>query len=178
MFVWPQPCVTVASTVLQALEEMHTHLAPTAPLSPLARDTTGSNGESAADTANAAVEEGPAGPILISQPMKLRNAQIHLLGRLALLLLRPSARELEGAKRFVAFFLFGTTNPQCLQPLVEKEAGHPDGLAYTAATETQNNGNSPPAAATAAAVAAAAAAAEISALITPRSVKVRNARNA
>eukprot|EP01043_Picozoa_sp_COSAG02_P057264 COSAG02_NODE_6921_length_3286_cov_11.638700_3_plen_169_part_00 len=168
----------MASTVLQALEETHTHLAPTAPLSPLAGDTTGSGGESATDADETTVDEGPAGPVLISQPMKLRNAQIHLLGRLALLLLRPSARELEDAKRFVAFFLFGTTNPQCLQPLVEQEAEHSNALAYTAATETQNKGNTPPAAAAAAAVAAAAAAAEISALITPRSVKVRSARNA
>jgi hypothetical protein len=157
----------VGSTVLQSLEETHTYLSPAALCSPIPRDTIGDDGESTADAGDAVVDEGSPGLLLISQPLALRNAQIHLLRRLALLILRPSAQELEDAKRFVAFFLFGSTNPQCLQPLVEHEVEHPDGLVYTAATGAQNSGNSP----AAAAAAAAAVAAEISALITPRSAR-------
>lgn len=169
--------LTVASTVLQALEETHAYLSPTAPLTPIAKDI---DGVSTTDAGNVALDEARSGPLLISQPRKLRNAQLHLLNRLALLILRPSKEELEDAKRFVAFFLFGTTYPQCLQPLVEQEEEHPDGLVYTADNSTNGNGNSssPTATAAVAAAAAAAAAAEITALITPRSAKARNARNA
>lgn len=42
---------------------------------------------------------------------RLRLAQLHLLERLALLLLRPTDQELSNAQRFVAFFLFGTRFP-------------------------------------------------------------------
>lgn len=175
LLLWLQSAVAVASTVLQALEETHTYSSSTAPLSPSAGDATGSDGESTTVADDETVGVSPTGPLLISQPLKLRNAQVHLLGRLALLLIRPSAQELEQAKRFVAFFLFGTTNPQCLQPLVPQEEDHPDGLVYTAATDVQSNGNNPTQAAAAAAVAAAA---EISALITPRSVRARNERSA
>lgn len=156
--------LSVASTVLQALEETHAHLSLPAPLSPLARDDIGDDGALAKDDGDTADDAIATGPPLLRQPLKLRNAQVHLLRRLALLILRPSARELDGAKRFVAFFLFGTTEPQCLQPLVEVL---PDGTAMTVAgggaaePASGGNGSSKPAA-------AAAAAAEISALLTPR----------
>lgn len=157
----------MGSTVLQSLEETHTYLSPSALCSPVSRDTIGGDNELSADADDAGVDERPPGPLLVGQPLKLRHAQIHLLRRLALLILRPSAQELEDAKRFVAFFLFGSTNPQCLQPLVEQDEEHPDGLVYTAATGAQPSGTSP-----AAAAAAAAAVAEgISALITPRSAR-------
>ena len=100
--------VAVASSVLQSLEVAHATLP-----SPLSSPRASSEGA-------AAPGSGSVLATIYTPPnLELREAQLHLLKRMAVLLLRPTIRELEAARKFVAFFLFGQTGPACLLPVPE-----------------------------------------------------------
>ena len=105
--------VAVASSVLMSLEVAHA-----APASPLSSPRASSTAPDATDEAEASPST-PGQAVYTPPNLELREAQLHLLKRMAVLLLRPTIRELEAAKRFVAFFLFGQTDPPCLLPVPE-----------------------------------------------------------
>ena len=100
--------VALASTVLQALEDKDASAPSSEPGTPGAQGPESPRSVRPGCVGLAAYLSADC-PCLRQD--RLRLAQLHLLERLALLLLRPTDQELSNAQRFVAFFLFGTRFP-------------------------------------------------------------------